>query len=204
MEEGAEETYALLAEHRLDRTGLEVKLDRGFEAGTYGVTIEFDELARRVGFSKARRTAGKYCSLLKNQLGRLPGHSLGETEDASRTELPFFAGRVSPTSRWSLPFPTRIPMRPRYHHSSRRGRSCETEFANVRSQTPFGNEETRSNPISGQGYTELSIPPATGCRERVPETRLPFGPEPNGRALRDPRLELSYPNCLRSAGSHRP
>ena len=46
---------------------------------------EFDDLARRAGFPEAHRTAREYCSLLKNQLSQLPGHSLGETADASRT-----------------------------------------------------------------------------------------------------------------------
>jgi len=41
MDEREEETYELLAEQRLDRTGLEVKLDRGFAEGIYGVTVEF-------------------------------------------------------------------------------------------------------------------------------------------------------------------
>jgi hypothetical protein len=88
MEEGAEETYGLLAEQRLERTGLEVKLDRGFAEGTYGVTVEFDDLARRAGFADAHRTVTKYCTLLKDQLSRMPGHSLGETEDASLTGDP--------------------------------------------------------------------------------------------------------------------
>ena len=85
MEEGAEETYELLAEQRLDRTGLEVKLDRGFVEGTYCATVEFDELAKKKDFDIAHRTARKFCTALKNQLSQLPGHSLGETEDASRS-----------------------------------------------------------------------------------------------------------------------
>ncbi len=88
MEEGAEEAYELLAEQRLDRIGLEVKLDRGFAEGTYAVTVEFDALERRAGFAEAHRIARRYGTLLKNQLSQLPGHSLGETEDASRTGDP--------------------------------------------------------------------------------------------------------------------
>src|SRR3954470_24592717 len=85
---GDEETYHALADHRLGRRGLQVKLDKGFDEGTYSVYVEFDQLADRVGFTAARRTAGEYCAVLKEQLGRLPGHTLGETEDASRTGGP--------------------------------------------------------------------------------------------------------------------
>ena len=74
----------MLGEHRLVRQGLHVKLDRGFEDGTYSVYVEFDDLASRIGFTAARRRAGEYCALLKAQLDRFAGHSLGETEDPSR------------------------------------------------------------------------------------------------------------------------
>src|SRR5205085_2531018 len=53
-EDGAGESYGLLADQRLGRTGLAVKLDRGFAEGTYGVYVEFDELAARAGFTAAR------------------------------------------------------------------------------------------------------------------------------------------------------
>jgi hypothetical protein len=72
-EEGAGEQFVLLAEQRLGRTGLEVKLDKGFAEGTYAVYVEFDDLAGKVGFAGAHRTARKYCDRLRGQLNRLPG-----------------------------------------------------------------------------------------------------------------------------------
>jgi len=83
---GENENWAVLAEHRLERTGLEVKLDKGFEEGTYCVCIEFDELASRQGFTAAHRLAERYCAALKGQLGCRAGYSLGQIEDASRAE----------------------------------------------------------------------------------------------------------------------
>jgi hypothetical protein len=83
--EGEEETHVQLADNRLDRLGLRVKLDRGFQEGVYNVVVEYDELAERVGFAAARKIAGRYCHLLKEQLGRACGHALGEIEDESRT-----------------------------------------------------------------------------------------------------------------------
>jgi len=86
--EREEQSYGVLADQRLSRRGLHVKLDKGFDAGTYCIYIEFDELSDRVGFAAARRSAGEYCALLKEQLGRLPGHALGETEDHSQNGGP--------------------------------------------------------------------------------------------------------------------
>ena len=83
-----EQSYGVLAEQRLGRRGLHVKLDKGFEAGTYCLYIEFEELSDRVGFAAARRSAGEYCALLKEHLGRLSGYALGETEDNSRNGGP--------------------------------------------------------------------------------------------------------------------
>jgi hypothetical protein len=71
-----------LIEQRLARDGLLVKLDRAFEEGTYCVYVHFNELAARVGYAAARRRAGEYGGLLRTQLDRFAGHSVGETEDA--------------------------------------------------------------------------------------------------------------------------
>jgi hypothetical protein len=87
-EDGEGEPSGVLAQQRLGRTGLEVKLDKGFVEGTYAVYAEFDSLATQAGFTAARRTAGQYCALLKNQLSRSPGYHLGETEDATRSGDP--------------------------------------------------------------------------------------------------------------------
>jgi hypothetical protein len=86
--DGEGETRWVLAEQRLGRTELEVKLDKGFAEGTYAVYVEFDHLAAQVGFTAARRTAGQYCALLKNQLSGSSRYSLAPTEDASRSGDP--------------------------------------------------------------------------------------------------------------------
>jgi len=86
MQAGDEkENWAPLAEHRLDRTGLHVKLDKGFEEGTYCVYVEFDDLAARQSFTGARRAAVAYCAGLKGQLARSEGYAFGDIEDGSRT-----------------------------------------------------------------------------------------------------------------------
>jgi hypothetical protein len=79
-----DESFDVLVEHRLGRQGLHVKLDRGFEEGTYCVYVQFDDLAAKVGFTAARRQAGEYCSLLRAELDRCSRHQLGGTEDPSR------------------------------------------------------------------------------------------------------------------------
>lgn len=86
--EGEEQSWEVLAEQRLAREGLHVKLDRGFEEGTYCIYVHFTELASRVGFAAARRRAEDFCGLLKQQLDRFAGHSLGETEYASGIGVP--------------------------------------------------------------------------------------------------------------------
>ncbi|MGH7171181.1 MAG: hypothetical protein ACRELG_12965 [Gemmataceae bacterium] len=55
MDWSDEESYESLAEHRLGRSGLLVKLDRGFEPGDYGVCIQYDGLADKIAFTAARR-----------------------------------------------------------------------------------------------------------------------------------------------------
>ncbi len=83
-----EKAYGILADHRLGRLGLQVKLDKGFEQGSYCVYVEYDDLAARMGFATGHQSAREYCALLKAQLGRLPGYGLGETEDASQSGDP--------------------------------------------------------------------------------------------------------------------
>jgi hypothetical protein len=80
-----EEAYETLAEHRLGRTGLVVKLDRGFEQGVYGIVVDYDELAGKVGFSAARRRALDYAARLKGQLSRMDRYEVEEMEDASQS-----------------------------------------------------------------------------------------------------------------------
>ena len=86
--DGEEEYCEALAQHRLGRTGVWIKLDKGFEEGVYCVYVEYDGLASRVGFEAARREAMQYGALLKEQLGRTAGYALGDTEDASRSGDP--------------------------------------------------------------------------------------------------------------------
>ena len=71
-DDGEGEPSGVLVEHRLSRSGLQVKLAKGFEGGTYSVCVEFDDLAVRSGVMAARRTAGDYCTLLKSELRRSP------------------------------------------------------------------------------------------------------------------------------------
>jgi hypothetical protein len=78
------ESYGLLAEQWLGRSGLLVQIDKGFTEGTYAVHVQFDELAARNGFAAAHRKAGQYCALLREKLGRAPGYKVGHVEDASR------------------------------------------------------------------------------------------------------------------------
>lgn len=88
MTADGEEAYELLADHRLGRGGLDVKLDKGFADGVYCVYVQFEEAAARMGFAAARRMAGEYCTRLKGQLGRSPGFTVGATEDGSRSGDP--------------------------------------------------------------------------------------------------------------------
>ena len=71
-----EESYETLAEHRLGWSGLVVKLDRGFAQGVYGIVVEYDELAAKVGFGAAR---------LRGQLSRMARYDVEEMEDASQS-----------------------------------------------------------------------------------------------------------------------
>ncbi len=105
-----EESYGSLAEHRLGRSGLLVKLDRGFEHGVYGVRIEYDGLAERVGFAAARRQALAFAERLREQLSRRAGHDIQAPEDADRSggprrkhdlECTFVSfGVATPDGRW--------------------------------------------------------------------------------------------------------
>ena len=83
-----EEAHESLAEHRLGRSGLVVKLDRGFEQGIYGIVVEYDELAAKVGFGAARRQALDYAARLRWQFSRMAGYDVEEMEDASQSGDP--------------------------------------------------------------------------------------------------------------------
>jgi hypothetical protein len=84
-ERGGEESYWALEEHRLGRSGLVVKLDKGFAHGVYCVYVEYGELADRIGFTAARKQALDYSDWLREQLALTEGYGVGATEDASRT-----------------------------------------------------------------------------------------------------------------------
>ena len=83
----AEEPYQSLAEHRLGRSGLILKLDRGFEQGVYGICIDYAPLAERVGFTAARRQALDYAVRLHGQLARVEEYTIDDIEDDSRTGM---------------------------------------------------------------------------------------------------------------------
>lgn len=80
---GEGESYEALAVHRLGRSGLLVKLDKGFSPGVYCVYVEYDGLADRIGVTAARKEALDYVTRLKGQLAGAAGWDLGETEDPS-------------------------------------------------------------------------------------------------------------------------
>src|SRR5580704_11331198 len=88
MREDSSEDDSLLASQRLGRLGLEVKLDKGFEEGTYCIYCEFDGLESQAGFAAARRTAREYCALLKGNFARFPGYELSQVRDGSRSDDP--------------------------------------------------------------------------------------------------------------------
>jgi hypothetical protein len=83
-----DESHEAMVNQRLDRTGLLVKLDKGFRPGDYCVFVEYDELAGRVGFTAARHLALDYCARLRRQLAGAAEYGLGQIEDSSRTGDP--------------------------------------------------------------------------------------------------------------------
>ena len=84
----SEDESESLAEHRLGRSDLLVKLDRGFEPGVYGVTLEYHSLSDRVGFAAARRQALEYAARLHGQMARTEGYAIDDIDDASQSGDP--------------------------------------------------------------------------------------------------------------------
>ena len=84
----SEDESETLAEHRLGRSDLVVKLDRGFEPGVYGVTLEYQSLSDRVGFAAARRQALEYAARLHGQMARTEGYAIDDIDDASQSGDP--------------------------------------------------------------------------------------------------------------------
>src|SRR5271170_8094360 len=85
---GEGEEYAPLVEHRLGRTGLVAKLDKGFEKGVYCLYVEYAGIADRIGFKAARQQALDYCSRLQMQLASTDGYRLAALEDPSQSDDP--------------------------------------------------------------------------------------------------------------------
>ena len=83
-----EAARALLDSYRLGESGLEVKLDKGFKPGVYGVTVEYAGAARRHGFTAAQRQARHYAARLHGQLAGMAGDTLDDPEDASLNAEP--------------------------------------------------------------------------------------------------------------------
>jgi hypothetical protein len=75
----------ILCDHPLRQMKSHVKLDKGFDEGTYCVYLEFDDLASDKGFTPARKAARAYISLLREQLGNGRDFTVGEIEDHSRS-----------------------------------------------------------------------------------------------------------------------
>jgi hypothetical protein len=88
MQESEGEEDSLLAEQRLAREGLHVKLDRGFETGRYYVYVEYDDLQARIGFTAARRQARAFGALLQSELLRCSEQRVGWIADAAKTGDP--------------------------------------------------------------------------------------------------------------------
>jgi hypothetical protein len=65
-----------------------VKLERGFKQGVYCVGVDYEQLAERIGFEKARRKAITYTQLLHEQMGHMRGFRLDGIEDFSHSGDP--------------------------------------------------------------------------------------------------------------------
>lgn len=76
-----------IAQLRLGRYGLHMKLDRGCSKGTYNVFVEFEELAGRVGDAAALGVALDYCDFFMFELvksSELMLGWIGQTMPAAR------------------------------------------------------------------------------------------------------------------------
>jgi hypothetical protein len=184
-----EHSYGLLADQRLGRTGLEVKVDRGFAEGRYGVYLHFDDAAANIGFTAARRKASEYFALLKKQLDRLPGYRLGETVDESAVGGP---GRKRDLEATYLFFPVETADG-RYHDHALRE---HFRLASLRAGQAWDQTEARSETqrrdrrqeefrhrlaglLEGQAYAEVNA----GTKERLLHDvpALAFAPKGRGR-----------------------
>jgi hypothetical protein len=83
-----EEAHAVLAQFPLHHGKAMVMLDKGFQRGTYGVTVEYGELAAAKGFRSAAHKARNDVWQLRQQLAQFRGHELGTTDDPSRNAAP--------------------------------------------------------------------------------------------------------------------
>jgi hypothetical protein len=79
------ESGQLLAQHPLRHQKFVVKLDKGFDEGTYAIYIEFDDHAEAKGVRAASKAANDYALLLQQQLAKFDGFAVGDIEDASRS-----------------------------------------------------------------------------------------------------------------------
>ena len=150
------EEFEMMAEHRLDRMGLVVKLDRGFKKGTYCIGVEYDELAQRVGFGAARRAAREYCDQVKAHLARVTGSGIGETDDAARAAGPGRKRDLEAT------FPC-FPVTPDDGHSNDAAMTKQFRVALLRADQECDQSQARGNalrrnsagPHSWSGWLEV-------------------------------------------------
>ncbi len=186
---GEEQADSVLVDQRLGHSGLHVKLDKGFDEGTYCVYVEFDELADRVGFAAARREAGGYCDLLRQQMGRMAGYALGETEDPSREAAP---GRKRDLELTHLTFPVKTSDG-RYHDAAlraqfhvaflRTGQAWEQEEARRQTQRRHTRQdrfrEKLAGLLDGDAYAGLDTATKQRLLDDVPRLAFPArGTEP--------------------------
>jgi hypothetical protein len=134
------EDFDVLAEHRLDRLGLRVKLDKGFKEGTYLVYVEYDGLSERAGFSAARRAAREYCNKIKAQLSRLVSGEIGETDDPSHAAGP---GRKRDLEATFLSF----PVTPDDQHSNDAAMSKQFRVAVLRADQERDQSQARNDAL---------------------------------------------------------
>jgi hypothetical protein len=78
----------ILCEEPLRRLKSLVKLDRGFDSGTYCIYFEYDGLADDQGFTAARKAARDYASLLRKHFGAGKEFTVGKIEDHSESADP--------------------------------------------------------------------------------------------------------------------
>ena len=145
--------------------------------------MEFDDLAEKAGFAAAHRTARTYCDRLKDQLNRLPGYSLSDTEDASLTGDPRRKRDLESTFL-SFTIDTgdgRFQDRTMHDHFRlamlRAGQAWDQDQASVQAQRRLGRQETFRQQLAGlldgEGYAQLDGAVKERLLREVPALAFP-------------------------------